>query len=328
MLIFSVAVLVGLGLLIWSSDIFVDGASSIAQIMGVSPLIIGMLIIGLGTSAPEMLVSGAAALDGSPGLGLGNAIGSNITNITLVLGVTALFYVLPVHSNLLKKELPLVLASAVLAWLLLIDNAFSRTDAIILLTALALVLSWMIVSARKDSKNHDPLIDETIDELPEKQPLNRAIIWTIIGLAVLLASSKLLVWGASNIAIQLGVSKLVIGLTIVAIGTSLPELAATLSSARKGEHDLAVGNIVGSNLFNTLAVLAIPGLIKPLSTLPEGLLSRDMPIMLGLTVLLLVFSFGCFAKSRYKITAIKGAVLFALFIAYEGLIYFQTTASS
>ena len=328
MLIFSVAVLVGLGLLIWSSDIFVDGASSIAQIMGVSPLIIGMLIIGLGTSAPEMLVSGAAALDGSPGLGLGNAIGSNITNITLVLGVTALFYVLPVHSKLLKKELPLVLASAVLAWLLLIDNAFSRTDAIILLTALALVLSWMIVSARKDSKNHDPLIDETIDELPEKQPLNRAIIWTIIGLAVLLASSKLLVWGASNIAIQLGVSKLVIGLTIVAIGTSLPELAATLSSARKGEHDLAVGNIVGSNLFNTLAVLAIPGLIKPLSTLPEGLLSRDMPIMLGLTVLLLVFSFGCFAKSRYKITAIKGAVLFALFIAYEGLIYFQTTASS
>ncbi len=327
MLTFSAAILVGLVLLIWSSDKFVDGASSIAQIMGVSPLIVGMLIIGLGTSAPEMLVSAAAALEGSPGLGLGNAIGSNITNITLVLGVTAMLFVLPVHSRLLKKELPLVLASAVLAWVLLIDNAFSRTDAVILLIALAVILTWMIISARKESKNHDPLIDETIEELPEKQPLNSSIIWTIVGLGVLLISSKLLVWGASNIAIQLGVSKLVIGLTIVAIGTSLPELAATISSARKGEHDLAVGNIVGSNLFNTLAVLAIPGLISPLSTLPEGLLSRDMPIMLGLTILLLIFSFGCFAKTRYKITHIKGAILFALFIAYEALIYFQTTAS-
>ena len=326
MLLFSAAILVGLVLLIWSSDKFVDGASSIAQIMGVSPLIVGMLIIGLGTSAPEMLVSGAAALEGSPGLGLGNAIGSNITNITLVLGVTAMLFVLPVQSTLLKKELPLVLASAVLAWVLLMDNAFSRSDAIILLIALAIILTWMIVSARQESKNHDSLIEDTIEELPEKQPLNSSIIWTIIGLAVLLVSSKLLVWGASNIAIQLGVSKLVIGLTIVAIGTSLPELAATISSARKGEHDLAVGNIVGSNLFNTLAVLAIPGLISPLSSLPEGLLSRDMPIMLGLTVLLLVFRFGCFANSRYKITAIKGTILFSLFIAYEGLIYFQTTA--
>ena len=326
MLLFSAAILVGLVLLIWSSDKFVDGSSSIAQIMGVSPLIVGMLIIGLGTSAPEMLVSAAAALEGSPGLGLGNAIGSNITNITLVLGVTAMLFVLPVQSTLLKKELPLVLASAVLAWVLLMDNAFSRSDAIILLIALAIILTWMIVSARQESKNHDSLIEDTIEELPEKQPLNSSIIWTIVGLAVLLVSSKLLVWGASNIAIQLGVSKLVIGLTIVAIGTSLPELAATISSARKGEHDLAVGNIVGSNLFNTLAVLAIPGLISPLSPLPEGLLSRDMPIMLGLTVLLLVFSFGCFANSRYKITAIKGTILFALFIAYEGLIYFQTTA--
>jgi cation:H+ antiporter len=327
MLTFSAAILVGLVLLIWSSDKFVDGASSIAQIMGISPLIVGMLIIGLGTSAPEMLVSGAAALQGNPGLGLGNAIGSNITNITLVLGVTAIFFVLPVHSRLLKKELPLVLASAVLAWVLLIDNSFTRSDAIILLIALALILTWMIVSARRESKSHDPLIDDSIEELPEKQPLNQSIIWTVVGLVFLLISSKLLVWGASNIASELGISDLVIGLTIVAIGTSLPELAATISSARKGEHDLAVGNIVGSNLFNTLAVLAIPGLISPLSTLPEGLLTRDMPIMLGLTVILLIFSFGCFAQSRYKITHMKGYILFAAFLAYEALLYFQSVVS-
>ena len=326
MLVFSIAVLIGLFLLIWSSDKFVDGASSIAQNLGVSPLIVGMLIVGLGTSAPEMLVSGAAALQGNSGLGLGNAIGSNIANITLVLGVTAIFFVLPVDSRLLKKELPLVLASAVLAWVLMIDNYFSFSDAIILLIALTLVLSWMIVNAKKEALRHDPLIADSIEELPEKLPLNHSVIWTVIGLVVLLVSAKTLVWGASGIASAMGVSDLVIGLTIVAIGTSLPELAATISSARKGEHDLAVGNIVGSNLFNTMAVLAIPGLINPISV-PEGLLDRDLPIMLGLTVLLLVFSYGCFSNSRYKITHFKGYVLFGLFLAYEGLIYYQTVAN-
>lgn len=326
MLVFSVAILIGLFLLIWSSDKFVDGASSIAQNLGVSPLIVGMLIVGLGTSAPEMLVSGAAALQGNSGLGLGNAIGSNIANITLVLGVTAIFFVLPVQSRLLKKELPLVLASAVLAWVLMLDNYFSFTDGLILLAALTLILSWMIISAKREALRHDPLIADSIEELPEKLPLNHSITWTVIGLVVLLVSAKMLVWGASGIASEMGVSDLVIGLTIVAIGTSLPELAATISSARKGEHDLAVGNIVGSNLFNTMAVLAIPGLINPV-TVPEGLLERDLPIMLGLTVLLLVFSFGCFANSRYKITHFKGYVLFTLFLAYEGLIYYQTVAS-
>lgn len=326
MLISALTVLVGLVLLIWSSDKFIDGAASIARIMGISPLIVGMLIIGLGTSAPEMLVSAAAALQGNPALGIGNAIGSNITNITLVLGFTAFFYVLPVHSQLLKQELPLVLASAVLAWVLMLDNYFSRIDAIILLIALTFVLSWMILSVRKQAKNNDPLIDETIEELPDKMPLKASILWTIIGLVLLLISSKMLVWGASNIATQLGISDLVIGLTIVAIGTSLPELAATLSSAKKGETDLAVGNIVGSNLFNTLAVLAIPGMIQPL-TLPADVLSRDMPIMLVLTVALLVFSIGCFKGSRYKITRAKGLILIVSFIAYEILIFYQVASS-
>ena len=322
MFTFFLAIILGLILLIWSSDLFVDGASSIARNIGVSPLIIGMLIIGLGTSAPEMLVSATAALQGNPALGIGNALGSNITNITLVLGLTAIFYVLPVHSQLLKKELPLVLVTAVLSWILMYDNYFSRIDALILLAALVFILSWMIISVKKEPNSHDPLIDDTIEELPEKLSIQKSIIWTITGLVVLLASSKILVWGASNVASQLGVSDLIIGLTIVAIGTSLPELAATISSARKGETDLAVGNIVGSNLFNTLAVLAIPGIIEPLKV-PEGVLNRDMPIMVGLTILLLVFSFGCFKKSRQKINRYKGIILFMAFIAYETLLYFQ-----
>ncbi len=324
MLLFSVAILVGLALLIWSADLFVDGASSIAQNMGVSPLIVGIVIIGLGTSAPEMLVSGVAAFQGNPGLGIGNALGSNITNITLVLGFTAILYVLPVHSSLLKKELPLVLATAILSWILMADGFFSRIDGLILIATLVIVFSWMIISAKNSTTNHDPLIDDTIEELPKKLDKNKAILWTIGGLILLLISSKMLVWGASNIAHDMGISDLVIGLTIVAIGTSLPELAATISSARKGETDLAVGNIVGSNLFNTLAVLAIPGLIQPLDV-PEGVLNRDMPIMVILTIMLLLFSFGCFKNSRYKINRTKGIILLTAFIAYEGLIFYQST---
>ncbi len=323
MLTFVAAIIFGLFLLIWSADRFIDGASNIARTMGISPLIVGMLIIGLGTSAPEMLVSATAALQGNPGLGIGNAIGSNITNITLVLGVTAMFFVLPVHSRLLKKEIPLVLASAVLAWLLMLDNYFSRLDSIILVCAMAGILYWMITTARKDRHTHDPLVDETIEELPEEMPFKQAIFWTIVGLLLLLVSSKLLVWGASSIASLMGISDLVIGLTIVAIGTSLPELAATLSSARKGETDLAVGNIVGSNLFNTLAVLPIPALIQPLE-IPDGVLDRDIWVMLGMTVVLLVFSYGYFKNARYKITKLNGLTLFLAFIAYEALLYFQT----
>jgi len=326
MLISIISVLVGLALLIWSSDKFVDGAASIARIMGISPLIVGMFIIGLGTSAPEMLVSAIAAIQGNPSLGIGNAIGSNITNITLVLGFTAVFFTLPVHSQLLRQEMPLILASGILAWVLMLDGYFSRIDALFLATALIIILGWMFISVKRQAKRHDPLIDESIEELPEKMPLKEAIIWTIVGLVLLLISSKMLVWGASNIATQMGVSDLVIGLTIVAIGTSLPELAATLSSAKKGETDLAVGNIVGSNLFNTLAVLPIPGLIQPLA-LPAGVLNRDMPIMLVLTLVLLLFSFGCFKNMRYKITRSKGIILLLAFIAYEGLIFYQISAS-
>ena len=323
MLTFVTAIVVGLFLLIWSADRFVEGASSIARIMGISPLVVGMVIVGLGTSAPEMLVSATAALQGNPGMGIGNAIGSNITNITLVLGLTAIFYVLPVHSRMLKQEIPLVLSSAVLAWWLIADGYFSRLDGIILIICMIALLIWMLLQAKKDRHFHDPLIDETIEELPEKMPLKHSVTWTFAGLILLLISSKLLVWGASNIASLMGISDLVIGLTIVAIGTSLPELAATLSSARKGETDLAVGNIVGSNLFNTLAVLAIPALIQPFE-LPKGVLDRDIIVMLVLTLVLLVFSYGLFKQGRNKITRLNGVVLLLAFIAYELLLYYQT----
>lgn len=325
MLTFLAAIFVGFVLLIWSADRFVEGAANIARNFGVTPLIVGMLIVGLGTSAPEMLVSATAAFQGNSGLGIGNALGSNITNIAMVLGITAIFYALPVHSRLLLKEFPLIIASGVLAWVLLADGFFSRLDGFILLGALVLTIGWLILSARKEAKLNDPLIEESIEELPEKLENKAAIFWTLAGLILLLISSKLLVWGASSIATQLGISDLIIGLTIVAIGTSLPELAATISSARKNETDLAVGNIVGSNLFNTMAVLALPGLIQP-GTIPEGVLSRDFPIMIALSVILLVFSVGCFKSSRFQINRWKGIVLVLCFIAYEGLLYYQATA--
>lgn len=325
MLTFIAAIIAGFVLLIWSADRFVDGAANIARNFGISPLIVGMLIIGLGTSAPEMLVSATAAFKGDSGLGIGNALGSNITNITMVLGATAILFALPVHSRLLIKEFPLIIASGVLAWILMADGFFSKMDGLILLIALTITIGWMILSAKTEAKAHDPLVEESIEDLPDKQDTKSALIWTVIGLVLLLISSNLLVWGASNVAVQLGVSQLIIGLTIVAIGTSLPELAATISSARKGETDLAVGNIVGSNLFNTMAVLALPGLIHP-AAVPEGVLSRDFPIMIALSVLLLIFSIGCFKGSKFTINRWKGAILLLCFIAYEGLLYYQATS--
>lgn len=323
MLIFTLAVILGLILLIWSADQFVDGAASLAQHWGVSPLIIGMFIIGLGTSAPEMLVAATAAFQGNAEIGIGNAIGSNITNITLVLGATALIVTLPIQSNILMKELPLVLIAGLLAWLLLNDGYFSRLDGAILLFSLFATIGWMFYASKKAKKNHDPLIQETIEEIPTEMPFKKALFLMVMGLILLMVSSKMLVWGASSIASELGISDLVIGLTIIAIGTSLPELAATISSARKGETDLAIGNIVGSNLFNTLGVLAIPGLIAP-SVVTPSILSRDMPIMIGITILLIIFGIGCFKNARYKIVFWKGAVFLGLFVAYQGLLYYQT----
>jgi cation:H+ antiporter len=313
-----VAILLGFALLVWSADRFVYGAAAIANNLGVSTMIIGITIVGFGTSAPEMLISVFAAIDGNPGLAIGNAIGSNIANITLILGVTALIIPLAVHSRTLQHEFPILLAVMFGAWWLMSDGSLMRIDGIILGLGLFIVMGWLIFDAMR-ARPDDPMLEELEEEIPHELPTSRAILWFIIGLAVLLASSKMLVWGAVNVAQMFGISDLVIGLTIVAIGTSLPELAASVMSALKDEADLAVGNVIGSNIFNTLGVLAIPALITP-TQLQAETLTRDLPIMLGVTVLIFLMAFG-FGKPDRNINRFEGGLLLACFIGYMTMIY-------
>jgi len=318
MLIDYAAIFVGFILLIWSADRFIIGAAATARNFDVPPLIIGLTIVGFGTSAPEMMVAGFASFDGSPAMAIGNALGSNITNITLVLGVAALITPLDVHSRIIKKELPLLMLATCLVLALMWDMSLDRIDGYILATTLCLLM-WWITRQAVNSESKDALTEEYISELPDKMSNARALFWLIIGLLLLTASSKLLVWGAVNIATDLGISELVIGLTIIAIGTSLPELAASIAGALKGEHDLAIGNVVGSNLFNTLGVLAIPGIIQP-APLVEGILERDLPIVFILTIILFVMSYGF--RGQGRINRVEGGLLMSAFIAYQMLLFF------
>ncbi|MEJ2478701.1 MAG: calcium/sodium antiporter [Acidihalobacter sp.] len=316
MLLSLIAIAAGFALLIWGADRFVDGAAALARNLGVPPLVIGLTIVGMGTSAPELLVSGLAAAQGNPGLGIGNAIGSNITNIGLVLGVTALIAPLSVHSRLLQRELPLLLVAMLFGYVLLADGQLQRLEGLALLSGLFLVLIWMVYSGRRAGRA-EAFAGEF--ELPQAMSTARATLLFLLGLIVLLAGSKALVWGAVDIAERLGVSDLVIGLTIVAIGTSLPELAASIISARRGEPDIALGNVVGSNLFNVLGVLGLPGLLAP-GPVPGEVLSRDYPVMLALTVLLFAFAFSLRNGERH-INRLEGGLLLAAFIGYEIWIY-------
>ncbi len=313
------AIVAGFALLVWGADRFVIGASATARNLGVSPLIIGLTIVGFGTSAPEMLVSAIAAWAGNPDMGIGNAIGSNITNIGLVIGVTALIAPLRVHSDTLKREFPLLFLVMLIALGLLLDGEMSRIDGVVLLLGMGALVYWMVSLGLRQRRNGpDPMIAEYSDEIPEHMPMWQAILWLVLGLAILLGSSRLLVWGAVNIAQWFGISDLVIGLTIVAIGTSLPELAASVMSALKGEHDIALGNVLGSNMFNLLAVLGMPGLIQPGVT-PAELLSRDFPIMILLTVMLFAMGYG-FRKPG-TVTRGEGILLLAGYLGYLGLLY-------
>ena len=318
MLVDCIAIVIGFILLIWSADRFIIGAAATARNFDVPPLIIGLTIVGFGTSAPEMMVAGFASYEGSPALAIGNALGSNITNITLVLGVAALITPLDVHSRIIKKELPLLLFATLLSIALLKDSTLNQFDGFILISLLVLLM-WWITRQGIRNQSSDALTNEYIEELPNEMPTSHALFWLIVGLILLTISSKILVWGAVNIAMQLGISELIIGLTIVAIGTSLPELAASISGALKNEHDLAIGNVVGSNLFNTLGVLAIPGLMAP-STLAIGVLERDLPVVLILTISLFVMGYGF--RERGRINRIEGGVLLSAFIAYQLLLFF------
>ena len=317
------AIVAGFALLTWSADRFVAGASALAYNLNISPLIIGLTIVSLGTSAPEILVSAVASLQGNGGLAIGNALGSNITNIGLVMGVTALIVPLSIHSRIVRRELPLLIGVMVLALLLLLDGTLGRLDGVILLSGMVLMLLWMTRVGIREKSSHDPMIDEFTDEVPTDMSMRTAGLWTAAGAVLLLASSKILVWGAVSIAHNMGVSDLVIGLTIVALGTSLPELAACIMSALKNEPDIAIGNVVGSNIFNLLAVLALPGLINPIAVSNE-VLTRDYPVMMCLTLAFLVMAYGFRGPGR--ISRIEGALLVLAFVGYQTLLYFSEVA--
>ncbi len=312
------AIIAGFLLLIWSADRFICGAAATARNLNISPLIIGLTIVGFGTSAPEMLVAAIASINASPGLAIGNAIGSNIANITLVLGVAALIVPLNVHSRILRKELPLLLICMLIMLIVIEDNHLGRTDGMIL-TSSVLLLMWWVTRQALLNKEEDPMYAEFEKELPKPMSTRLAVLCLVVGLVVLVASSKILVWGAVQIATEFGVSDLLIGLTIIAIGTSLPELAASITGALKNEHDIAIGNVVGSNMFNSLAVMGIPGLIYP-STLDAGVLDRDVPVVFILTIALVIMAYGF--KGPGRINRFEGAILLTCFVGYQVLLYF------
>ncbi|HER33912.1 MAG TPA: calcium/sodium antiporter [Halothiobacillaceae bacterium] len=322
MLMATVAVLAGLVLLVWSADRFVDGAAATARHLGMSPLLIGMVVIGFGTSAPELVVSVMASLDGNPGIALGNAYGSNIANIALILGLTAVIAPIAVHSQVIRREMPILLGVTALAALQVYDGEITRVEAVILLVLLMGLLGWNIYQGRRGQV--DPLGGAVDKELvAHPMPLKKALIWVAVGLLLLIASSRLLVWGAIDIAQFFGVSDLVIGLTVVAVGTSLPELASSIAAIRKNEHDMALGNIIGSNLFNTLGVVGLAGVIHPLVAEP-AVFTRDMLVMGGLTLALFVFAYGFRAPGR--ITRLEGASLLVVFVGYTAYLLSTTFA--
>ena len=318
---YIIALILGFSVLLLGADRFVDGAANIARNFGVSPLIIGLTIVGLGTSAPEILVSAQAAFDGSPALGIGNAIGSNIANIGMVLGITLLVTPLTVNSDTLKREFPILAAVMALALLLLWDQHLGYSDGLILLIGFILTLFGMAYLAMKSSKDSSSGKKFNNEYSQPRMTTKTATLNFIVGLAGLLIASKVLVWGATGIAIVLGVSELIIGLTIVAIGTSLPELAASVVSALKNQHDIAIGNILGSNVFNILAVLAMPALIMPSAT-GNALLQRDFSVMVLLFILL--FIFACFGKGG-RIGRNAGTLMLLVYITYNSLLAYQST---
>ena len=310
--------IVGFAVLIWSADRFLSGAAATATNLGVSNIVIGLTVVSLGTSAPEIVVALMAALEGNAILAIGNAIGSNIANIGLVLGITAIVAPLPFSQNVLRRELPWLLGATVLAIVLIFDRELSFADGVFLLTGLAYIL-WQLLRSERDADPAESALTSELEELPEMKQ-SSALFWLFAGLAALLASAQLLVYAATQIALDLGISSMIIGLTIVAIGTSLPELAATVGAAIKGQPDIAIGNIVGSNILNILAVLAVPALIST-TGLDFSALWRDSGMMLALTLMLALFAYGM--NSRAVITRFEGLVMLLAWIGYNVLLVQQ-----
>ena len=317
MLLASLAILVGLIILVWSADKFVLGAAATASQLGMSPLLIGMTIVSLGTSAPEIFVSATAAFQGSGVLAIGNAIGSNITNMGLVLGITALVAPLPIQSKMLKKEIPILLLVTVIAGFALLNFNIDMMDAVVMFICLGITLFWLF---HETADQGIAGMDKEETEELESMTRSKAFFWLIIGLVALMFSAQILVWGAVEVARHFGISELIIGLSVIAIGTSLPELAASVTSALKGHHDIAIGNIVGSNIFNLLAVMPIPGLIAT-TEFGEEVLYRDYGTMLLITVFLIGFIYIFHKKGRVGRSA--GSILLLSYFAYLGLLIHQ-----
>lgn len=321
-MLLSIAQLVGgFILLVWGADRLVAGASALARNLGVSPLIIGLTIVAFGTSAPELIVSGVAAYRGNPGLAVGNAVGSNIANIGLILGVTAIVYPLKVESETLKREYPLLSLIMIASFIMAADLVFNRTEGWLLLMGLVALILWM-VHVGLNRRPGDPLEEEFAAEIPTNMPTYKAVLWLLVGLIILPLSSKFLVDGAIVIARSLQVSETVIGLTIMAFGTSLPEMAAALTSALRQEDDLAIGNVIGSNMFNILGVLGIAAVVAPVD-IEILMLKQDFPVMFLFTVLLFFMAYGINGPGR--ISRHSGFLLLTLFLAYQVLVWVTAT---
>jgi cation:H+ antiporter len=323
MLASVIAVLVGLAVLVWSADRFVDGAVGVAKFCGISTLMIGMVVVGFGTSAPEMVVSAISAMQDNPELALGNAFGSNIANIALILGFTAVVSPVAVKRVSVLRDLPILMAVTAFAVFQIFDLSVTRLNGILLLAVFAVAMSINVIS---EKRMHSAT--ETVEQEEKPLSLGKAIFWLLLGLLLLVASSRLLVWGAINIAQALGVSDLLIGLTIVAVGTSLPELASSIAAARRGENDLAFGNIVGSNLFNTLLVVGIAAVIKPMESISSAILVRDIPVMAALTLLLFIFGLPLRKNKQGRtgrINRFEGLFFVLVYVSYLTYLVLQAT---
>ena len=309
------AVIIGIVLLVFSADKFVDGAAAAAKRAGLPPLLIGMLVIGFGSSMPEMVISGLSASQGNSGLALGNAFGSNITNIALILGLTAAISPIRVESSILRRELPLLaFVTLTAAALLYVDGALSRTDGWLLIGLFVVIMAWSIRAGVNNKTDHLAVMVE--QELQAPMSMARAITYVVFGLILLVISSQILVWGGVEIARALGISDLIIGLTVVAVGTSLPGLAASIAAVRKNEHDLALGNIIGSNLFNTSIVIGITGTIGP-TILEPGILSRDLPVLGILTAALFLMGYAFRERTAGIISRLEGVLLLIAYLIYN-----------
>lgn len=318
MLINLFYLVIGLLLITWSADKFTEGASAVASNFGVPPIIVGLTIVAIGTSAPEIAVSFVATFNGNPNIAIGNALGSNIANVALVLGITALVQPILVDSGVIRREFPVMFAVIIVTGLVSLNFILSPADFVILITLLVAYLAWLTGEGMK-ARKQDPMIEEVLEEIPKKISSTKASLFLLIGLVLLPVSSKLLVLGASGIARMYGISELVIGLSIIAVGTSLPELAAAIASVLKKENALAVGNIIGSNIFNLLAVYSVPGLVT--TQLSETTLYRDFLIMALLSVVLFFMVCG-FNKKPGKITRLEGGILLTFFIGYQFSLYY------